>query len=296
MGTRAGHSPDASRYVRVLFNRVILEVPAVRAAAVGALANIARDCESLRSDIRVLLQRAQSDSDDEVRDRACTELASLDQPEDSDELPDLADLEYSLQQFLAGDMINAFVTDMVTTVPPEAQPQKTETEATTSTAAPLESSPASPRQQGADLVAAAKKMPSMKRFGEILQSSDLITLADADGEFRVQAMTHCYDKRVLLVQFLVHNSLSETVDKVKVSLDSESFVKRHAKLLGVVPVAGTLTPGASGVCCAVFGVHPRLNPPQVRLSCTLRFEVENAGYEDEYPLNTLSVTPDHFAA
>ena len=56
-----------ARYVRFIYNRVILENAAVRAAAVSALARFGAALPDLRPRIVVLLQRALHDVDDEAR-------------------------------------------------------------------------------------------------------------------------------------------------------------------------------------------------------------------------------------
>lgn len=58
------------RYIRFIYNRVILECPSIRAAAVSAMAQFGASCPDLLGNIQVLLARCQMDSDDEVRDRA----------------------------------------------------------------------------------------------------------------------------------------------------------------------------------------------------------------------------------
>lgn len=59
-----------NRYIRFIYNRVLLECTVVRAAAVSALAQFGAACSDLLPDILALLGRCQMDSDDEVRDRA----------------------------------------------------------------------------------------------------------------------------------------------------------------------------------------------------------------------------------
>ena len=49
LGTLAPTTPHPGRYIRFIYNRVILEEPAVRAAAVSALAKLAACVDSLRS-------------------------------------------------------------------------------------------------------------------------------------------------------------------------------------------------------------------------------------------------------
>uniref|UniRef100_I2CP15 Gamma-coat protein n=2 Tax=Nannochloropsis gaditana TaxID=72520 RepID=I2CP15_NANGC len=66
-----------ARYIRFVYNRVILENAVVRAAAVSTLAKFAVKVPSLRPSICVLLQRSLQDEDDEVRDRVTLSLSLL---------------------------------------------------------------------------------------------------------------------------------------------------------------------------------------------------------------------------
>ena len=63
-------SPLSFRYIRFIYNRVILENAAVRAAAVAALAKFGASSADILPSILVLLRRCTLDTDDEVRDRA----------------------------------------------------------------------------------------------------------------------------------------------------------------------------------------------------------------------------------
>jgi len=66
-----------ARYIRFIYNRVILENSAVRAAAVSALSKFAAKCPSLRASIVTLLKRSLDDEDDETRDRASVVVSVL---------------------------------------------------------------------------------------------------------------------------------------------------------------------------------------------------------------------------
>ena len=66
-----------ARYIRFIYNRVILENSAVRAAAVAALSKFAARCPSLRTSIVTLLKRSLDDEDDETRDRASVAVSVL---------------------------------------------------------------------------------------------------------------------------------------------------------------------------------------------------------------------------
>lgn len=70
LGKEGPYANTPSKYIRFIYNRVILESPIVRAAAVAALAQFGASCPALLENILVLLGRCQMDPDDEVRDRA----------------------------------------------------------------------------------------------------------------------------------------------------------------------------------------------------------------------------------
>ncbi|KAA8497194.1 Coatomer subunit gamma-2 [Porphyridium purpureum] len=71
--------PYPGKYVRYIFNRIILENAMVRAAAVSALCSFAMTDTSptLRRSVVVLLQQSLVDNDDEVRDRAAFYVKAL---------------------------------------------------------------------------------------------------------------------------------------------------------------------------------------------------------------------------
>jgi coatomer protein complex subunit gamma len=66
-----------SRFIRYIFNRVILENSIVRAAAVSTLGTFASKVTELRSSIISLLKHSLIDEDDEVRDRTALIVASF---------------------------------------------------------------------------------------------------------------------------------------------------------------------------------------------------------------------------
>jgi hypothetical protein len=66
-GNEGPKTKEPSKYIRYIFNRIILENATVRAAAVSSLASFGANVEFLRPRVVTLLQRALSDNDDEVR-------------------------------------------------------------------------------------------------------------------------------------------------------------------------------------------------------------------------------------
>ena len=76
LGVEGPHSPQPAKYIRFIYNRVVLENAIVRAAAVTALAKfgVGQQDPEVKSSVNVLLTRCLDDTDDEVRDRAALNL------------------------------------------------------------------------------------------------------------------------------------------------------------------------------------------------------------------------------
>ncbi|KAG1057045.1 hypothetical protein G6F43_001092 [Rhizopus delemar] len=80
LGIEGPKTVTPTKYIRYIYNRVILENSIIRAAAVSALAKFGvhgRD-EEIRKSVHVLLSRCLDDVDDEVRDRAALYLSMMD--------------------------------------------------------------------------------------------------------------------------------------------------------------------------------------------------------------------------
>merc|ERR1712137_1325660 len=70
LGEEGPSTKGAHKYIRYIFNRVILENPAVRCAAVQSLAKYGRACPSLHNRVCLLLKRCFGDSHAVVRESA----------------------------------------------------------------------------------------------------------------------------------------------------------------------------------------------------------------------------------
>ena len=77
LGELGPSTADPGKYIRYIYNRVILENATIRASAVCALANFGSCSVALRARVLTLLQRCLYDNDDEVRDRAAFFLSVL---------------------------------------------------------------------------------------------------------------------------------------------------------------------------------------------------------------------------
>merc|ERR1711991_1111927 len=78
LGQEGPKAQNPGKYIRYIYNRLILENSSVRAAAASALVKFAQALpDTLGPSIAILLQRCVHDEDDEVRDRATLYLGLL---------------------------------------------------------------------------------------------------------------------------------------------------------------------------------------------------------------------------
>lgn len=79
LGLEGPKTATPTKYIRYIYNRVILENAVIRAAAVSALAKfgVYGDDALVKKSVHVLLTRCLDDVDDEVRDRATLYLAMM---------------------------------------------------------------------------------------------------------------------------------------------------------------------------------------------------------------------------
>ncbi|PWN89809.1 putative coatomer gamma-2 subunit [Acaromyces ingoldii] len=107
LGVEGPKMAQPHKYIRYIYNRVILENAIVRAAAVNSLAKFGLEDKALTARITVLLERCLDDVDDEVRDRAAMNLRVLRESRLAQRLAQhesmfkLSALEASLSQYVA---------------------------------------------------------------------------------------------------------------------------------------------------------------------------------------------------
>jgi coatomer subunit gamma len=94
LGKEGPAMANPGKYIRYIYNRLILESATVRAAAVSALSRFAGSGSTpeLRRSVAILLQQSLLDSDDEVRDRATYFTRVLELDELSGDIPESASL------------------------------------------------------------------------------------------------------------------------------------------------------------------------------------------------------------
>jgi coatomer protein complex subunit gamma len=254
LGELGPETTAPARYIRFIYNRVILENSAVRAAAVSALTKFAASCPSLRTSIMTLLKRSLVDEDDETRDRAALAVATLENamikypyvhpPDDTpaeEILPDKPNEDdpaaYALLQSLpmSFDKLDRslrvyMATSMGTPEPitldslPIVEDSAAELARAAGTSDDLDIDMAVDTEdvvmkEVIDPAAAIYEIPELASLGRAFRSSPPVPLTESETEYVVQCTKHIFQSHVVL-QFSVQNTIHEQrLDNVTVLVD-----------------------------------------------------------------------------
>jgi coatomer protein complex subunit gamma len=223
IGREGPRCKEPSKYVRYIYNRIILENALVRSAAVNALARFAQ-VPSLTQSIHVLLKRCLGDFDDEVRDRAALALRVLDSKEQtekyiqSESIYNLPQLEKSLvlyvQEAKYGEQFKIEEVQVISRQDADAAALASKTEIAGGEeimpAPTLETSVVVPAPSAERFAEALGEVAEFKAFGELLHSGPAVSLTTQEMEFYVQAHIHLYAEHVVL-QYNIKNTLTDTI-------------------------------------------------------------------------------------
>ncbi|KAG0500731.1 hypothetical protein HPP92_000803 [Vanilla planifolia] len=304
LGNEGPKTSDPSKYIRYIYNRVILENATVRAAAVSTLAKFGSLVESLKPRIFVLLRRCLFDSDDEVRDRATLFLNVLESDGTVGEsvkdvknflfgaldVP-LVNLETSLQSYEPSE--EPF---NISSVSKEVKPQPlTEKKIQGKKPSGFGVSSNGVTQSVDTYEKLLSSFPEFSGFGPLFKSSSPIELTEAETEYAVNVVKHIYSGHIVF-QYNCTNTISEQLlENVTVIVDAseaEEFAKVASKPLKQLPYE---SPGQIFVAFE----KPDGLPATGRFSNLLKFEVkevdpasgevEEEGVEDEYQLEDFEV-------
>ncbi|XP_013926575.1 PREDICTED: coatomer subunit gamma-2 [Thamnophis sirtalis] len=301
LGKEGPRTPTPSKYIRFIFNRVVLENEAVRAAAVSALAKFGAQNENLLPSILVLLQRCVMDSDDEVRDRATFYLNVLQQRQLTLNAAyifngltvSIPGMEKALHQYTLEPSEKPF--DM-RSVPLATAPVFEQKEISLVANKPEKLAPS--RQDIFQEQLAA--IPEFKTLGPLFKSSEAVQLTEAETEYFVRCIKHVFSNHIVF-QFDCTNTLNDQLlEKVTVQMEpSEAY-----EVLRCIP-APSLSYNQPGMCYTLVRL-PLDDATAVActFSCTMKFTVRDCdpntgvpeadGYEDEYVLEDLELTlSDH---
>ncbi|KAL3651811.1 hypothetical protein CASFOL_004813 [Castilleja foliolosa] len=305
LGNEGPKTSDPSKYIRYIYNRVILENATVRASAVSTLAKFGAVVDALKPRIFILLRRCLFDNDDEVRDRATLYLNTLGDGSVSETDKDikeflfgpldipLTNMETSLKNYVQNSTEESFD---INSVPKDVKSQPhAEKKAPGKKQTGLGAPPPAPTSAADAYEKLISAIPEFASFGKLFKSSAPVELTEAETEYAVNVVKHIFDRHVVF-QYNCTNTIPEQLlENVTVIVDAteaEEFSEVGTKPLKSLPYD---TPAQTFVAFE----RPEGVPAVGKFSNVLRFtvkevdtstgEAEDDGVEDEYQLEDFEV-------
>ncbi|KAK6120957.1 hypothetical protein DH2020_045297 [Rehmannia glutinosa] len=308
LGNEGPKTSDPSKYIRYIYNRVILENATVRASAVSTLAKFGAVVDSLKPRVFVLLRRCLFDNDDEVRDRATLYLNTLGDGSVSEtdkyvkeflfgslDIP-LTNIETSLKNYVQNPTEEPFD---ISSVPKDVKSQPlAEKKAPGKKQTGLGAPPPAPTSAADAYERLLSAIPEFASFGKLFKSSAPVELTEAETEYAVNVVKHIFDRHVVF-QYNCTNTIPEQLlENVTVIVDAseaEEFSEVGTKPIKSLPYD---TPAQTFVAFE----KPEGVPAVGKFSNMLRFtvkevdpstgEAEDDGVEDEYQLEDFEVAAE----
>ncbi|KAJ2992073.1 hypothetical protein NUW58_g2298 [Xylaria curta] len=317
LGLEGPKTSQPTKYIRYIYNRVVLENAIVRAAAVTALAKFGvgqKDPEVKRS-VDVLLTRCLDDVDDEVRDRAALNLRLMHEEDDlgerfikNENMFSLQYFEHQLVTYVTSDDKSAFdipfdisKIPVVTREQADAEDRTKKLTASTPSLKPPKTGPSKAPSTGAEAqasaAAAAQKYAQelmsisyMKEFGGLLKSSSVVELTEAETEYVVTLVKHIFKEHIVL-QYEIKNTLPSTVLE-NVTVVATPSDEEELEEVFIIPAEKLETDEPGKVYVAFKKTGGEGSMPTSSFSNVLKFtskeidpttnEPEETGYDDEY--------------
>lgn len=312
IGSVGPTTPSPSRYIRFVFNRMILENSTVRAAAVSTLGAFASKTPELRNSLIALLARSVGDEDDEVRDRAVVVLNALKSSGDEhivkyvldEPLPmSFSTLERSLKAYAAHASIAPAALEQTlsfTTLPvveehhaitlPKVQAKKKSSERTEEIATEI-----------VDPASEIYKIPQFAHLGRAFRTCNEIQLTETEMEYVVSCAKHIFADFIVLQFFVLNTIDDQLLQNVRVNVELEADDCYAVE--GIIP-----SPAAKyGERTSCFVLLKRNSAPlPVSMACELQFklvhvdpntgEIEGGkkGFDEDFPLEALEISTSDF--
>ncbi|KAF2769048.1 Coatomer, gamma subunit [Teratosphaeria nubilosa] len=329
LGMEGPKTAQPTKYIRYIYNRVVLENAIVRAAAVTALAKfgVGQSDPEVKRSVQVLLTRCLDDTDDEVRDRAALNLRLMKEDDEvaskfvrNDSMFSLPILEDQLAHYVNGGSAEAFANPFdfsnVPVVTREQSLAEDRTKKLTTATPTLKAPTVGPKKADASAAAAEaareatvasqkyaqqlQAVPDFSGYGPVLKSSPIIELTESETEYVVNAVKHLFEDH-LVIQYDIKNTLADYVLTDVTVLATASAGDDEASPLEeefIIP-APLLKTDEPGTVYVSF-TKPAEGFTAASFTNMLRFtlkeidpttsEPEESGYEDEYQVEDLELT------
>ncbi|KAG7099800.1 hypothetical protein E1B28_001612 [Marasmius oreades] len=318
LGLEGPKSPQPTKYIRFIYNRVVLENATVRAAAVASLGKFGVNTTDLtfQKSIAVLLNRCLDDVDDEVRDRAALYLRVFKEKTLGDvyfkeeSVFSLSALESKLVSYIkdpaaAGQPLDLSSVPKISraqAAQEAARPSTLETIGVPASTKKTSDTPPPPTaaERQSQYAQQLAEVPEFASYGSVLNSSaPPVQLTESETEYQVTCVKHIFKKHVVF-QYNVSNTLPDTVlERVEVIMQpqSEDTGLTEEFIIPSPSVSASTSPGI------VYVSFSRDDPGQYALgsfSCSLKFiskevdpstgEPEEEGYPDDYNLEEIELS------
>ena len=327
LGVEGPKTSQPSKFIRYIYNRVVLENAIVRAAAVTALAKfgVAQKDHEVKRSVNVLLTRCLDDTDDEVRDRAALNLRLMTEEDEvankfvrNDSMFSLPVLEHQLVMYVTNDSRDTFDTPFDLSKVPVVTREQADAEDRTkkiNAAMPTIKAPTAKPTDGeketsvnaAGNVAATtqryqqqlQQIPEIAAYGSLLKSSAEVELTESETEYVVKAVKHIF-KDAIVLQYDIKNTLPDTVlteVSMNVAPSEEEEPQVEEDFIIPIPRLDTDIPATAYVAfkkTSEAGTFAATSFTNILKFTTREIdpstnEPEEQGYEDEYQVEDLDV-------
>jgi len=297
IGDEGPKSSNPKRFIRFIYNHVMLEEPMVRAAAVSTLATFAAYSPALRPSIAVLFKRTMHDPDDEVRDRAVFYYKLFTQGDEvaiktlvSDVSASVSHQRQKRQKAIAATRVHE---DEIVIATATAQAAATNNAAA---AASSSTSAGGAVYEMSTVVLQARdrlrRIAQLKELGEPLRSHEPVPLTEPDNEYVVSVVKHLYTSSIVF-QFQVTNTMDGiNLQSVNVDVDLSELTVEPRYAIPIQSVA----PGTTE-CAYVVVDYEAYAYPSGTIPASFRFSMEEdgeVGDEASYPMEEFQLNVSDF--
>ncbi|RVD90232.1 uncharacterized protein DFL_001207 [Arthrobotrys flagrans] len=334
LGQEGPKTSQPTKYIRYIYNRVVLENAVVRAAAVTALAKfgVGQKDEEVKKSVIVLLTRCLDDPDDEVRDRAALNLKLVTGASEygakfihNDSIFSLPIFEHQLVMYVTGDQSTFSKPFDIASIPvvtraeadaedkskkmrpasdlPTLKAPTISAPGARPSAAPISEAAINAAAASQQYVATLSAIPEIKALGQLLKSSRVVELTEAEMEYVVTSVKHVFKDHIVL-QYNVKNTLTDSVlENVTVQVTVAEEDEEEPLVEEFYVPAPKITVENPGTIYVAFK-RPQSDDGAGYTTTTfnnvLKFttkeidpatgEAEDGGYEDEYEVEDLELT------
>jgi coatomer protein complex subunit gamma len=312
-----------SKYIRFIYNRLILENALVRAAAVDCLTKIAMKCASLRRDILLLLQFGQNDNDDEVRDRIslystvlqqCLDegredaklgfqaLMSVDMPFSMDALydglvdhmgSDRKDALFNFADLPSEDAYKATIKAQAALAEPKKKPGQPGKPGNTPSPAEVQRKEAEQKASAsAELMRVLSELTQEGELGPLQHTCKPKDLTETEAEYHVQVIKHMFLNHVVLELYVSNTVQGVALENIQVKLTGlgQTWQEIGASQINRLEYNQQ---GSAHIVLRKVGGEEVAGAVTGSLGAALHFtqkeEGDDLGYEDDYAVENISI-------